>query len=63
MAAGVNIVDTPEDATANFTIYFDQTAQRVLSVSARNVPTEYEVFYTIQYGLVSGDVLDALVVE
>ena len=56
LAAGVNIVDTPEDATANFTIYFDQTAQRVLSVSARNVPTEYEVFYTIQYGLVSGDV-------
>ena len=25
--------------------------QRVLSVSARNVPTEYEVYYTIQYGV------------
>jgi LPS-assembly lipoprotein len=26
----------------------------VLSVSARNVPTEYEVFYTITYSLDSG---------
>ena len=38
-----------------FSIYYDSTDQRVLSVSARNVPTEYEVFYTLQYGLTSGD--------
>ena len=55
-AAGVNVVDSPNEATAVFTIYYDETSQRVLSVSARNVPTEYEVFYTIQYGLQSGDV-------
>jgi len=55
LAAGVNIVDTRDESTARFTVYFDQTGQRVLSVSARNVPTEYEVFYTIQYGLMSGD--------
>lgn len=55
-AAGVNIVDSMEDATAVFVIYDDLTDQRVLSVSARNVPTEYEVFYSIQYGLQSGDV-------
>ena len=55
-AAGVNVVDSVDEATAGFTIYQDNTAQRVLSVSARNVPTEYEVFYTIQYGLQSGDV-------
>ena len=56
LAAGVNIIDAPADSTASFTIYFDRTDQRVLSVSARNVPTEFEVFYTIQYGLMSGDV-------
>jgi LPS-assembly lipoprotein len=56
LAAGVNIVDTSAESTASFTIYFDRTDQRVLSVSARNVPTEFEVFYTIQYGLMSGDV-------
>ena len=55
-AAGVNVVDSMEEATAVFTIYSDITDQRVLSVSARNVPTEYEVYYTIQYGLQSGDV-------
>ncbi len=50
-AAGVDVVDAPINATATFTISFDETDQRVLSVSARNVPTEYEVYYTIQYAL------------
>jgi LPS-assembly lipoprotein len=48
--AGIELSDSA-DATATFTIYFDETAQRVLSVSARNVPTEYEVYYTITYRL------------
>ena len=50
-AAGVEVVDSPVDATATFTIFLDETDQRVLSVSARNVPTEYEVYYTIRYAL------------
>lgn len=53
-AAGVDVVDSASDATATFTISFDQTSQRVLSVSARNVPTEYEVYYTISYSLDTG---------
>jgi LPS-assembly lipoprotein len=53
-AAGVELTDTVADATATFTIFADETDQRVLSVSARNVPTEYEVFYTITYSLDSG---------
>ncbi len=53
-ASGVELTETAVDATAIFTISFDETAQRVLSVSARNVPTEYEVFYTISYRLDSG---------
>lgn len=55
LAAGVELVDTPEEATAIFLITADNTGQRVLSVSARNVPTEYEVFYTVEYSLVSGE--------
>ena len=50
-AAGVELVETPDAATATLSIMLDNTDQRVLSVSARNVPTEYEVFYTIQYAL------------
>jgi len=53
-ASGVELTESASDATAVFTISFDATAQRVLSVSARNVPTEYEVFYTITYSLDSG---------
>ncbi|MDG2107772.1 MAG: LPS assembly lipoprotein LptE [Woeseiaceae bacterium] len=52
--AGVAVSDSPVNATAIFSIFFDQTSQRVLSVSARNVPTEYEVFYTVTYSLDSG---------
>ncbi|NNC78326.1 MAG: hypothetical protein HKN77_10215 [Woeseiaceae bacterium] len=54
LAAGVDVVDTESSSTAVFTISIDDTDQRVLSVSARNVPTEYEVFYTIEYALISG---------
>jgi LPS-assembly lipoprotein len=49
--AGVVLNDSAEDATAIFTIAFDDTSQRVLSVSTRNVPTEYEVYYTLTYRL------------
>jgi len=50
-AAGVEVVDTSADSTATISILYDETDQRVLSVSARNVPTEYEVYYTIEYAI------------
>ena len=53
-SAGVQLVDDASDATATFAILYDRTDQRVLSVSARNVPTEFEVYYTIEYTLDSG---------
>ena len=54
-AAGVDVVDSANDATAILRILTDRTGQRVLSVSARNVPTEFEVYYTVAYSLVSGE--------
>jgi len=53
--AGVAVVDSPLDATATFAIESDLTGQRVLSVSARNVPREFEVFYTVFYSLRTED--------
>jgi LPS-assembly lipoprotein len=53
-SGGVQLVDDATNATAIFTISYDHTDQRVLSVSARNVPTEYEVYYAIEYALDSG---------
>ena len=48
-AYGVDVVDSVADATAVFTIMSDVTGQRVVSVSAQNVPREYEVYYTVRY--------------
>jgi LPS-assembly lipoprotein len=54
-ANGVEVVDSVADATAVFTIMSDVTGQRVVSVSAQNVPREYEVFYTVRYELNTPD--------
>lgn len=54
-ANDVQIVESPAEATAILSIHFDKTDQRVLSVSARNTPTEYEVYYSIEYSLDSGE--------
>ena len=43
------------ESAATLSIHLDDTDQRVLSVSARNVPTEYEVFYSIEYSVASGE--------
>ncbi len=53
--AGVEVVASPADATAVFSILADNTDQRVLSVSAQNVPREYEVYYTIYYSVENGN--------
>lgn len=50
-AAGVDVVESPANASAVFSVVSDITDQRVLSVSARNVPREYEVYYTIAYAV------------
>jgi LPS-assembly lipoprotein len=54
-AAGVEVLESPQGATATLSILYDFTDQRVLSVSARNVPTEFEVFYTVRYAITSGE--------
>jgi len=51
--AGIDLVDSRAEATATLSILLDKTDQRVLSVSARNVPTEYEVYYSVEYELAS----------
>ena len=52
---GVEVLSSPLEATATLSIHIDLTNQRVLSVSARNVPTEYEVYYSIEYSIESGE--------
>lgn len=51
---GLEVVGTPEQARARLIISEDSTGQRVLSVSARNTPREYEIFYAITFALQAG---------
>jgi LPS-assembly lipoprotein len=51
---GTELVDRREDATSILRILEDSTDQRVMSVTARNVPREYELFYSVTFVLDAG---------
>jgi LPS-assembly lipoprotein len=48
---GAELLDAPADGAAVLDITSDETGQRVLSVSARNIPREYEVYYAVTFSL------------
>ena len=48
---GAEVLEAPADGAAVLDISVDETGQRVLSVSARNIPREYEVFYAVTFSL------------
>jgi len=47
-------VDSPGRATAVVDILDDAVTSRVLSVSAQNRPTEYQVTYTVRFSVSAG---------
>ena len=51
---GVRVTNNSADAGAVLRILHDESGQRVLSVSARNTPVEYDVYYVIRYSLEMG---------
>jgi LPS-assembly lipoprotein len=48
---GLRIVDERAEGGATLSVSEDATGQRILSVSARNIPREYEVFYRVTFSL------------
>lgn len=48
-AAGVTLVRSEREATATIRIADERYGRRVKSVSALNRPTEFEVFYEVEY--------------
>jgi len=48
---GAEVLAAPVDGGAVLDIASDETGQRVLSVSARNIPREYEVYYAVTFSL------------
>lgn len=51
---GADVLTAPNDTAAVLDITADDTGQRVLSVSARNIPREYEVYYSVTFSLKVG---------
>jgi LPS-assembly lipoprotein len=48
---GVEVVDSPVAASSIIRLENDNSGQRVLTVSGRNVPTEYDVYYDLRYSV------------
>ncbi len=55
IASNVNVIRTRGSSGAVITVHEDEITERVLSVSARNIPTEYELTYTVRFSVISGD--------
>ncbi len=54
LIAGAHPVDSPQRATAVIDILYDAPTRRVLSVSAQNRPTEYQLTYTVRFSVTAG---------
>jgi LPS-assembly lipoprotein len=53
--AGATLLPGPEGATAVIHVTRDRIEQRVLSVSSRNVPQEYELTYHLRFSVTAAD--------
>ena len=51
VASGARVVRNRAEATAVVHIRRDSSGQRVLSVSARNTPEEFQVYYHVEYSV------------
>jgi len=53
IASKVNVIRTKSSATAVVEVHEDELTERILSVSAQNIPTEYELTYTVTFSVIS----------
>ena len=52
--AGASVADSTAGADAVIRVLMDRTGRRVLSVSARNTPQEYEIYYSVEFSIDRG---------
>lgn len=58
LASGVKVIPTAGSAGATIKVLEDELTERILSVSARNIPAEYELTYRVKFSVASnGDTL------
>jgi LPS-assembly lipoprotein len=53
LASGAKVIRTQGSSGATIDVHADELTERVLSVSARNIPTEYELTYKVEFSVTS----------
>jgi LPS-assembly lipoprotein len=53
LASGVKVIRTQGSAGATISVHEDELTERILSVSARNIPAEYELTYRVKFSVAS----------
>ena len=53
LASKVNVIRTKGSSTAVVEVHEDELTERILSVSAQNIPTEYELTYKVTFSVMS----------
>jgi LPS-assembly lipoprotein len=54
-AAGVALAPNPEEASAVIRLHVDETGRELLTVSAQNRPSEYEVYYRAEFSVTADE--------
>jgi LPS-assembly lipoprotein len=55
LTSGGKLVDDSTGATGTVRILTDEVVSKILSVSANNIPREYELTYTVEFSVTSKD--------
>jgi LPS-assembly lipoprotein len=55
LAAGVRLAPGRADSTAVIEVQRDELIERIVSISARNIPREYELTYVVRIRVLRGD--------
>ena len=55
LANGSKVIRTKGSSGAIISVHEDELTEKILSVSARNIPTEIELTYKVEFSVTSGD--------
>ena len=53
LASGSKVIRTQGSSSATISVHEDELTERILSVSARNIPTEYELTYRVEFSVMA----------
>jgi LPS-assembly lipoprotein len=54
ISSGVKVIPTQGSSGATISVNEDELTERVLSISANNIPTEYELTYRVKFSVTAG---------